>query len=145
MLGELAGLRLLPLRVPPLHLPLDVALFAAELAEAHRVRVDVVDHREHVDEVFPRAAARVGVERVAHGVGVAKDVPVDEPHHVERRAVHVDVVTEAERGSDRHVGRPERRDDAVLAAHVVRGRQHMAERRPSEHTARALRIGDLET
>ena len=34
MCGQLAGLRLLPLRVPPLQLPLDVALLAAELAEA---------------------------------------------------------------------------------------------------------------
>ena len=102
-----------------------------------RVGVDVVDHREHVDEVFARASAGVGVERAAHGVRVAKDVAVDEPHHVERRAVDLDVVAEAERRRDGHVGRAERGDDAVLASHVVRGREHVAERRPPEHTTRA--------
>ena len=139
---DLAGLRLLPLRVPPLQLPLDVALFAAEIAEADRVDVDVVDASRGRRRGLPRASALLGVERVAHGARVTEDVPVDEFHHVERCAVHVDVVAEAERGSDGHVGWSERRDDAVLATHVVRGRQHMAERRPSEHPARSLRIGD---
>ena len=88
-----------------------------------------MDHREDVDEVFARSAAGVGIERASHRVRVAKDVAVDEPHHVEGRPVHLDVVAEAERRRDGHARRAERGDDAVLASHVVRCRQHVTERR----------------
>ena len=69
---------------------------------------------------------------------VAQHEAVDEAHDVERRAVHVGVVAEAERGSDGHGVEAERGDDAVLTAHVVGGGQHVAERRPAQHEARAV-------
>ena len=43
--GQLAGLRLLPLAVPPLQLAGDVALPAAEVAQPDRIDVDGVDAR----------------------------------------------------------------------------------------------------
>src|SRR5437870_13646452 len=47
---ELARLRRVPLRVPPLQLSCDVSLFAADVTEAGVVYVDVVHVREDVDE-----------------------------------------------------------------------------------------------
>ena len=84
---QLAGLRLLPLAVPALELALDVALLAAEVAEADGVGVDGVDAGQHVGDLArPRAAPGVGVSACA-AVGVADHEAVDEAHDVERRAV----------------------------------------------------------
>ena len=60
-------------------------------------------------------------------------VAVDLLHHVEGRVVHALVVAERERARHRHVGSGERGEHGVLAGHVVRGRQHVAERRPAQH------------
>ena len=66
--------------------------------------------------------------------GVRRIVAVDLLHHVEGRVVDGVVVAERERAAA-----PARRCRAsaastrVLAGHVVRGRQHVAERRPAQH------------
>ena len=68
------------------------------------------------------------------------DVAVDEVHDVERRAVH-----RRRRCRDRAPGRPapacrpEGGDDPVLAAHVVGGGEHVAERRAAQHEAVPVR------
>jgi hypothetical protein len=75
-------------------------------------------------------------------VGVAHDDAVDELHDVERRLVDGHVGAERQRLGHRHGGRRERRDDPVLAAHVMRGLEHVAERRPAQDEAPALAVGD---
>ncbi len=71
-------------------------------------------------------------ERRDVGAG-AQDLPVDELHHVERRVVDGDVVAETERGRDRDGSGRQRGQHLVLAGHVVRGRQHVAERRAPQY------------
>ena len=61
---------------------------------------------------------------------------VDEAHHVERRAVDRLVGAQPERRRHGHTGRADGGDDAVLASHVVRGGQHVAERRAAQHERR---------
>ena len=104
----------------------------AELVETDRVVVDRVDRDEHVDEGFGAAARVVGRERRELGRR-AQDHAVDLLHHVEGRVVHGVVVAERERARNRHVGVGERGEHGVLARHVVRGRQHVAERRTAQH------------
>ena len=53
-------------------------------------------------------------------------VPVDMLHHVEGRADHVGVLAQQHRARDRHVRLVQRADHPVLAAHVVRGGEHVA-------------------
>ena len=102
---ELAGLRLLPLAVPALQLARDVALVAAEVAEADGVEVDGVDVAPGCRRATrPRVRRGVGVERASRRGRVANDVAVDEVHHVERRAVDS---TSVHRSRAR--GRPARR------------------------------------
>src|SRR5690606_18789827 len=72
---ELAGLRVVPLAVPALQLPGEVALPPAEVAEADGVDVDVVDRDERVDEVLAGVAALLLVELLAD-LGGADDEPV---------------------------------------------------------------------
>ena len=59
---QLAGLRLLPLALPALQLPLDVGLLAAELAEADLVGIDLVDRDQRVDDALADRPALVLVE-----------------------------------------------------------------------------------
>ena len=63
----------------------------------------------------------------------ARDLPVDLVHHVEGRVVDGEVVAERERARHRHLGGRERGQHLVLARHVVRGRQHVPERRAAQH------------
>ena len=136
---QLAGLLLVPLAVPALQLALDVALVATEIGEPGRVEVDGVDRRHRVDErpAGVGAAPRASSARSAVGV-IAHDDAVDEAHHVERRVVDRLVVAQPERRRDRHGGALQAGDDAVLAAHVVGARQHVAERRAAQHEAAAV-------
>jgi hypothetical protein len=73
------------------------------------------------------------------GLAVAHDVPVDEAHHVERCAVHREVVAEALDRRHRNGGALQCGEDPVLAAHVVGAREHVAERRPTQHECGAGR------
>jgi hypothetical protein len=102
-----------------------------------------VDLGHHVDQrLAGRAPLRRGEDRLG-GAGVAQDVALDEAHDVEGGAVHAHVVAEAEGGGDGHRGGAEGGDDAVLPAHVVRGGQHLAERRAAEHEGAPGGVGHL--
>jgi hypothetical protein len=104
-----------------------------------------VEIGEDLDQRLGDRAALGGGE-VALGVGgLDQDVPVDEAHHVEGRAVDRLVGAQAERRRDRHASGAERRDDLELAAHVVRCRQDRPQRRTAQHIALAARVGDLES
>ena len=82
---------------------------------------------------------------VGFGVAfVARYHSVYEAHHVERRAVDRLVRAESESRWRRHPGRAHRRDDPVLARHVVGGRQEVAGGRSAQHVAGARRVGHLE-
>ena len=132
-----------PLAVPALQLAGDVALVPAEVGEADGVEVDGVDGGQRVDERLARRCGAPSASSVGSGaVAVAEHVAVDEAHHVERRAVDRRVVAEPERRRDRHRRCLQAGDDPVLAAHVVGAGEHVAERRPAQHEARAVGAGD---
>ena len=75
---------------------------------------------------------------------VGEDGPVHEPHHVERGAVHLDVVAVRDARRYRDVGALERAHDAPLATHVVRGGQRVPDRWSPQRPGVAGRIGDAE-
>ena len=136
--------RRLELAVPPLELPGDVALVLAEVAETDGVDVDGVDAGEHVGDRLAGPAPAGLVEEGLGGLLVAQHEAVDERHDVERGAVDRFVGAQAERRGHRDVGGRQRRDDPVLAAHVVGGGEHVAERRPPQHEVVAGGAGDAE-
>ena len=116
------------LRVPPLELAGHELVAPRQVAEADRVDVDRVERHERIDQRFAAVGSRGAVE-LGDGSGVVVEHdPLDVRHHVERGADDVDVVAVRERVGDGHRGRTERGDDAVLAAHVVRGGQHAVQR-----------------
>ena len=116
------------------------AVGASEVAETDRLVVDRVEAREHVDE---RVAAppRVLGREPRHVVGRTQDPSVDAFHHVEGRAVHVVVLAQGVDARHGHVGGCQRGDHAVLARHVVRGRDDVTERRAPQHPC-ACAVGD---
>ena len=63
---------------------------------------------------------------------VAQHISVDELHQVERTVVHRLVRAEGQRRCYRHVRVTQGRDHPVLARHVVRRGQDMADRRPPQ-------------
>src|SRR5690606_32820408 len=103
--------------------------------------VDGMDGGQDLDERLTAAGARLG--RQAHGgVLVAQDVPGDEVHHVERRAVDVPGLLVPVRGGDGDLRVGEGGDDPVLTAHVVGARQDVPERRATQHGGPARGVGD---
>ncbi len=74
----------------------------------------------------------VGKRRLC-GVAVAQHVTVDESHDVERRIVDVEVVAEPHHRGHGHGRGLQARQDAMLAPHVVGARQHVSERRATQH------------
>jgi hypothetical protein len=88
-----------------------------------------VDLGEGGGDREPGVAAGLRGQRVGDG-GVPDDEAVDEVHDVEGRAVDGLVGAQAEGRGDRDGGGAQGGDDLVLAAHVVGGGQHLAERRP---------------
>ena len=141
---QLAGLRVLPLRRPPLQLALDVALALGEVAEPDLVDVDGVQVGEHVDEVLAQPRPQLERQLGRRVLGAVEHDAVDEAHHVERRAVDRLVGAQPERRRHRHGGRADGGDDPVLAGHVVGRGQHMAERWAAQHEPCAVGIGDRE-
>jgi len=139
--GQLARSRLLPLPAPAPQRARHVVLLAAEVAEPHRVRVDRVDRRQGVDDALADRPALGLVEGPLRVLPGAQHWPLDELHDVERGAVHLLVRAEPRDRSDRHRRARERRDHAVLAAHVVGGAETLAERRPAQDPAGAARVG----
>jgi hypothetical protein len=78
-----------PLLHPAAHLPLEVALGPAELAQPDRDGVDVVQRGEHVDEPLADRPALRGLVGVARRQVGPADVPLDALHDVERLAEHL--------------------------------------------------------
>ena len=128
---QLAGLGLLPLTLPAPELPLDVGLLASQVAEPDLVGIDLVDRDQRVDDALADRPPLVLVELLGV-LGGAQDRPLDEPHHVEGRAVHRFVLAEADDGRHRDGRVLKRGDHAVLASHVVGGAEALAERRAAE-------------
>ena len=56
--GVVGGFGAMPLIGPPPHLPLEVAGWLANVAEADGVVVDLVDRREHFDEPLAQRGRR---------------------------------------------------------------------------------------
>ena len=130
--GDLPGLGQLPLPLPAAQLAGEVAGATAETAEADRPDVHAVDGGEHVGQPFGKVG---GLLFGQHGGVLPR--PEHHPghvlHQVERRADDLGVVTERYRPGGGHRGAGQRGQDAELPRHVVRGGQHMTERRPTEH------------
>jgi len=138
--GQLGRLRPFPLLAPPAHLSLEESLGVTEVAQPDGLVVDRVDAGEHVDQLA-RARRRLLLAEPGDVLGRARDLTRDPLHHVEGRAVDGIVVAEGEGARHGHVGVGQRAEHPVLAAHIVRGRQHMAERRAAQDPV-ALTVGD---
>ena len=125
--------RRVPLLAPPAQLPGHVAVRPPELAKPHGFEVHRVQRREHVDQaVRERSALRCGVG-VAGRELRGDDVPLDPLHHVERLSQHVGVTAEVQHARHRHGRALQPGHHPELAAHVVRRRQHVSQRRATEH------------
>ena len=119
---------LLVLGSPTTKLAFDVAVVSREIAETGRVDVDVVQLGERLGEVITNDVARRHVER-GFGLGpVAQDRAVDELHDVERSFVDRFIDAQSQWLRDRDAEGEERRDDGVLADHVVRRGQDVTGR-----------------
>ena len=121
----------------------DELVAPGEVAEPDRVDVDGVEGDERVDQRPARVGARFRVERPLGGGDVVQDDAGDVRHHVERRADHVRVGADGHRLAGRDRCRPERVDDAVLAAHVVRGREDAVQRWAAHHELAAVGVGHV--
>jgi hypothetical protein len=119
------------LGVPSLQLPTQEALGSPEVPEPDTLGVHGVESHQGVQQfrADPASGGRVhpGEPRVV------EDGAVDEIHHVERGADDVDVGAQNERRRHRYVRTRESRDHPELPRHVVRGGQHVTERRPTQH------------
>jgi hypothetical protein len=96
---------------------------------------------KHVEEVLAQALSLRRRDQVGALRAVEHDT-VDEAHHVEGRAVDLDVGAQAERRRNRHGCEAYRGDDAMLAGHVVCGRQHLGQRRTAQHHATPVGVVD---
>jgi hypothetical protein len=88
-----------------------------------------VQRGEHVDERFADRGALLRRLGVAGRQRVAADVAEHAFHHVEGRS---ELVTQVKGPRHGDGGPVEGGEHAVLAGHVVRGRQDVAERRPAQ-------------
>ncbi len=117
---------------------------APEFLQPDGLEIDGVDGGHRVDERAAGVAAGVLGERALGGLAVAQHVSVDESHHIERCAVHAEVVAEPLDGWNGNGGVLERRQDPVFTTHVVRAREDVAERRPTQHQRWPAGAGDAE-
>ncbi len=131
--------RRFPLLRPAVQLAREIRFLATEIAEPDRIRIEPVQLRQHVDHVH---AERVSIgHRDALGRGrIVQHQSVDELHHVERRAVDRGIAAQSIRRRDRHRGFRQRRDDLVLASHVVGAFEHVSERRTTQHVSMRCRV-----
>ena len=141
---DVAALGLLELAVPALELALDIALPAAEVAQADGVDVDGVDLGQNVDQRLPGDLALLLAEDVLGRFAVPEDVALDIAHYVERLVVHRLVLAQPDGRRHGHGRRPESGDDAELAAHVVGGGQDAPERGAAQHPRPAGGVVDPE-
>ena len=130
--------RLAELPVPPLELAGDVAVSPGEVTEADRVDVHGVQPGQGVDQRVPGPGS-AGLVQFGGGAFVPHDVPLDERHHVERRAVDRIIGAQPEGPGHRHAGPVEGGDHGVLTSHVVGRREYVADRRPPEGVGRPAR------
>ncbi|MDZ7731752.1 MAG: hypothetical protein U5R31_00365 [Acidimicrobiia bacterium] len=100
--------------------------------------------RARTSPIDSPAVRRCSIDSSLRRGVVAHDGAVDVVHDVEGCAVDRLVLAEADGVRDGYVGGAEGRDDPVLASHVVGGGQDLAQRRPAEHPAAALGVGDGE-
>jgi hypothetical protein len=128
--GHVSAAGRVELLLPTPHLPLVVPVRAPEVGQAHGDRVDRVQVDQPVHQVEDQIADGGGPDRGQVGRQPVHR-PLDEAHHVERRTDDLGVGSERHGPGHRKAGRMKRRDDAVLPAHVVRGGQHVPERRPA--------------
>jgi hypothetical protein len=138
--GDLPAARGVQLLLPPADLPGQEPLRPAERLQPHRPVVDGVQRSERVDHPPGDGPGAIRPERGHHARG-----PVGRAghrrHHVERRPQHAGVLTQPVRQRHRHAGVAQRADHLELAPHVVRGGQHVPQRRPAHHP-RAGPVGD---
>ncbi len=131
--GQVAAVRGRELARPATQLALQVALRAPQVAQAHMLRVEPVQPEQDVDQLVGQRGRR-GVVELLELCTVAQDLPVRELHDVERRTDHVRAREQQRRG-DGHVGRRQGGQQPVLASHVVRRLQHVAQRWPAQDPA----------
>ncbi len=139
---EFTRLALVPLAVPTLQLTFDVSVVAAEVGEARLFQVDGVDRRHRVDDRTARRTLGLFGEDGVGRCPIAQHVAVDEAHDVERRLVDRQVVAVPLDRWHRHRRRLQAGEDAMFATHVVGAGQYVAERRATQHEARAVGTGD---
>src|SRR5690606_13367038 len=127
---------------PSPQLSFQEAFGSAEVGEPHRDVVDGVQFGQGVDHRLGDAACPFGAQRdelVPMPVGGAFDVV----HHVEGCAEHGGVVAQQHGGRYGDRGGGEGADDGVLAAHVVRGGQYMAQWWTADHPAVGAVVDDV--
>src|SRR5215207_241598 len=139
--GQVAAVRRVELLAPTPHLASQESLWAAEVAEPDRGRVDLVQSRQDVDQPDRDRPGALGAERLELG-GVPVRRAGDPLHHVERRAHHALVLTQCVGARHWHLGVPQRRHHAELARHVVRRGEHVPQWRPSDDPGRPA-VGHL--
>ena len=113
------------------HLALEVAARPREHYETGVADVGRMDLDERVDELLsePASSLRPLEARREHG---RDDVPVEEPHDVERHAEHVLVLADGDDRRQANAVRRERELESRFADHVVRGRGQWGPRRPPQ-------------
>ena len=144
-LGQVAGFRQLPLLAPTTHLPRQETLGLAEVTETHCCRVHRVQFGERVHELGGQHAGILGAQSLGGRVA-RQDAARHVFHDEESRAVDALVVAEGQRlrGPEPSAGNAP--EHGELAAHVMRGRHDVAERRaPDDQRGFALRheVGDI--
>jgi hypothetical protein len=132
---------MLPLQRPPLDLALDVTLALGQFTEAHFVDIDGMQIGEHVERDARRGEGAATRDEFCSLRAVEHDA-VDEAHHVEGCSVDVDVGAQTEALRNGHVRAADRRDDAVLAGHVVRRRQHLGQSVDDAAPSAAVAVDD---
>src|SRR4051794_31363944 len=137
--GQLARLLRVPLPIPTTKLASDVILVLAEIVQSRLDEINTVNRGHRVDDRFGAPRARCRSEHARGRRRVANDVAIDEAHDVEGCPVDGRVVAEAEGRRHRHIRRLQTGDDAELAAHVVRARQHVTERWTPQHVRLVVR------
>ena len=117
---------------PAAQLALDEAGRPAEAGEADRFRVDGVEVGQDVDQRGADRRPRLRPVGVARRQGVPADVAEHALHHVEVDAQGAVGAAEVQDARHRHGCAVEGLQHAMLAHHVVRGGEDVAERGPPQ-------------
>ena len=132
------------LAAPPLELALDVAVVPSQVAQSHRVGVDVVQRGQGV-AMWPPTARRVASSKAFSASGALRRMwpstnsMTKKGRSLTASSVHRPMVV----GTGMPAG-PERVHEAVLAHHVVRRGQHVVERRPAQDPGPPVGVLDPE-